>query len=163
MTSNRDNDALSWGGENDPTLDQGSDALASNTPGSDTTALPEGWTVPEGASPTGTPRPVKTQTPEQADAASSVALVVLGILGGFYLLYTVGWFIGASRIPNPLTSDPVSGFMFSLGIWLAVAAPLLWFAATFWLTASRPRTRLLLLVLGVIVLAPLPVIFGASA
>jgi len=153
MNANRDNDALSWGGENDPTLDQGTDAL------------PEGWTVPRGAEanesqPT---RGVKTQTPEQADAAGSVLLVVLGILAGFYLLYTVGWFIGASRIENPLTSDPVSGFMFSLGVWLAVGAPLLWFAATFWLTNDRPRARLAWLILGVIVLAPLPFIFGASA
>ncbi|TDW31143.1 hypothetical protein [Cryobacterium psychrophilum] len=153
MNANRDNDALSWGGENDPTLEQG------------TGALPDGWTVPRGAEPaTAAPtRAGKTQTPEQADAAGSVVLVVLGILAGFYLLYTVGWFIGASRIENPLTGDPVSSFMFTLGVWLSVAAPLLWFAAAFWLTSGHPRARLVWLILGVIVLAPLPFIFGASA
>jgi len=153
MNANRDNDALSWGGENDPTLDQGTDAL------------PEGWTVPRGAEPATPGRGVAatTRTPEQADAAGSVVLVVLGILAGFYLLYTVGWFIGASRIENPLSSDPVSGFMFSLGVWLSVAAPLLWFAATFWLTHDHPRARLVWLILGVVVLAPMPFIFGASA
>ena len=90
---------------------------------------------------------------------SSVALVGMGVLGGIYLLYTVGWFIGTSRVGNPIT-DPVGQFMFSLGAWLAVVAPLVWFGAVYWLTNDRPRFRLLWLLIGVVLLAPLPFIFG---
>jgi hypothetical protein len=87
----------------------------------------------------------------------------MGILAGMYLLYTIGWFIGVSRIRQPVTDDPVAEFMFSLGAWLAVAAPLVWFGATYWLTTARPRARLVWLLVGVLVLAPIPFIIGSGA
>jgi hypothetical protein len=85
----------------------------------------------------------------------------MGIVAGIYLLYTIGWFISASRVDNPL-ADPVGAFMFSLGAWLAVAAPVIWFGAAVWLTDGRPRTRAAWLIAGVVLLAPMPVILGVG-
>ncbi|MEC5183787.1 hypothetical protein RCH12_001242 [Cryobacterium sp. MP_3.1] len=153
MTSSRDDDALGWAGDDDPTLVSGSTNPPEPTdaPAAD---LPEGWAV------TGSPGGY-VDAPAGKAALSSPALVGLGILAGVYLLYTIGWFIGVGRIENPLT-DPLSQFMFSLGTWLAVAAPLVWFAASYWLTRGMPRLRWTWLILGVVLLAPLPFIAGTG-
>jgi len=162
MTSSRDDDALGWAGDDDPTLASGrpeatggSAAVTPAAPASDSTGndLPEGWAV------TGSPGGY-VDAPA-ATPLSSPALVGLGILGGVYLLYTIGWLIGVGRIDNELT-DPLARFMFSLGTWLAVAAPAVWFAASFWLTRGAPRRRWTWLVLGVLLLAPLPFIAGTG-
>ncbi len=167
--SDRD-DALGWAGDDDPTLQTGTGRAspgeadgdgAGNGPDAPPAAPPpEGWTVAGPAS------AVEAQEAAEAAAAaaapaSSFALIALGVFGGVYLLYTIGWFIGIARIDNPL-SDAVGQFMFSLGLWLAVAAPAAWFGATFWLTRTRPRARLGLLLLGVVLLAPLPFIINAG-
>jgi hypothetical protein len=168
MTSNRDDDALNWAGDDDPTLAAGQAPAEPD--------LPEGWTVPTASGPVAsraaTPpsdtdasvAPTRASTgsgkseAESPVAAGSVALVGMGILAGIYLLYTVGWFIAASRIDDPV-ADPVAQFMFSLGAWIAVAAPVIWFGGAFWLT-NRPRHRFLWLLAGVVLLAPLPFIAG---
>ena len=160
---NRD-DALGWAGDDDPTLVSGDETVGaerSTEPGvevdSGSGEPPEGWTVAGPAS--------AVEAQNAADAAltrtatTSLALVSLGIFGGIYLLYTIGWFIGVARIQNP-QADVLSEFMFSLGLWLAVAAPAVWFAVTFWLTRTHPRARIGWLLLGVVLLAPLPFIAG---
>ena len=170
---NRD-DALGWAGDDDPTLAIGDEAGTGTGTGTDTgngTSTgtgaapagsasgdpPEGWTV------TGPASAVEAQTAADAartrTATSSLALVTLGIFGGIYLLYTIGWFIGVARIRIP-QADVLSEFMFTLGLWLAVAAPAVWFAVTFWLTRTHPRARIGWLLLGVVLLAPLPFIAG---
>ncbi|WP_104128274.1 hypothetical protein [Cryobacterium sp. Y57] len=213
MNATRDDDALNWAGDDDPTLATGDNGKAAPN----TTALPEGWTLPHQT--VSANRPGATGQTTDADttaadtaaaditaaditaadttaaditaadtaaaditaadtaaadgaaadtaaadgaALSSAALVGMGVLAGMYLLYTIGWFIGVARIENSVT-DPVTEFMFSLGAWLAVGAPLAWFGATYWLTMSRPRARLIWLLIGVIVLAPLPFISGSGA
>ncbi|WP_104190525.1 hypothetical protein [Cryobacterium sp. Y82] len=182
MNATRDDDALNWAGDDDPTLTSGGTDQAAPEP----RGLPEGWTVPQPT--TSAQHPAKSDpetahavapdgtatggvatdgtatdgTATDGTAASSVALVGMGILAGMYLLYTIGWFIGVARIEKSVT-DPVTEFMFSLGAWLAVAAPLAWFGATYWLTTSRPRARLIWLLIGVVVLAPLPFIIGSGA
>ncbi|MGO4106002.1 DNA polymerase III subunit gamma/tau [Leifsonia sp. YAF41] len=180
MSAKQDNDALSWAGDDDPTLvASDADGHAGPAPDESMTSaaavdeLPEGWTAvgtPAGAGSTtaadadaGTTH-IATQHLGAADDApppSSVALVGMGVLGGIYMLYTVGWFIGTSRVGNPIV-DPVGQFMFSLGAWLAVIAPLVWFGAVYWLTNDRPRLRMLWLLIGVVLLAPLPFIFGVG-
>jgi hypothetical protein len=151
-----DADALSWGGESDPTL------AAADAPDPE---LPDGWSVPRGSQAAVPAEPgtdaVSRRSPEATAAAGSFALVGIGILAGIYLLSTIGWFIGVSRVGNPLV-DPLGQFMFSLGAWLAVASPVVWFAATYWLTGTRPRARILWLILGAVLLAPLPFVFGAG-
>jgi hypothetical protein len=161
MTSKRDDDALSWAGDDDPTLAAGQAPAERESREPEPLELPDGWSVPV-ASEAVAPRTAATPAAaaERPAVADSAALVGMGILAGIYLLYTVGWFIGASRIGEPV-ADPVARFMFSLGAWVAVAAPLLWFGATFWLT-SRPRVRFLWLIVGVVLLAPLPFVVGAG-
>ncbi|SDO03510.1 hypothetical protein SAMN05216368_109102 [Cryobacterium flavum] len=168
MNATRDDDALNWAGDDDPTLVPTGSGRAAPEP----TGLPEGWTIPEQSvsaqravetepADAGTESDAEPDAEPQSAAVSSVALVGMGILAGMYLLYTIGWFIGVARIEKPI-SDPVAEFMFSLGAWLAVAAPLVWFGGTFWLTTSRPRARLVWLLIGVVVLAPLPFIIGSG-
>jgi hypothetical protein len=91
---------------------------------------------------------------------SSAMLLAVGILAGAYLLYTAGWFTSAVRnIAVPVGALDV--IMFQLREYLAVAAPALWFGATLLLTRGRkPVTRLLWLVLGAIVLIPVPFVLG---
>ena len=172
MTSSRDDDALGWAGDDDPTLVSGSTTTPERTDAPDAAApavtgatarpldaapgseLPEGWEV------TGSPGGY-VDAPVGKATLSSPALVGLGILGGVYLLYTIGWFIGVSRLTNP-PADVLTEFMFSLGTWLAVAAPAVWFASAYWLTRGKPRLRWTWLILGAILLAPLPFIAGSG-
>lgn len=168
MNATRDDDALNWAGDDDPTLAPKDDGRAAPN----ATSLPEGWTIPHqsvSANPPATTGQTtdagtsKSDTTEPDGAAlSSVALVGMGILAGMYLLYTIGWFIGVARSAVPV-SDPVAEFMFSLGAWLAVAAPPVWFGVTCWLTKGHQRARLAWLLIGVVVLAPLPFIIGSGA
>ena len=161
MTSSRDDDALSWAGDSDPTL---------STSGAPEEALPDGWTVPGRTPGLRGDAPQRDSADDDArhapgnevpKTASSIALVGIGILAGIYLLYTIGWFIGVTRVGNPLV-DPVGRAMFGLGGWLAIAAPVVWFATTFWLTVDRPRLRFTWLLAGAILLAPLPLIIGVG-
>ncbi|SDS44945.1 hypothetical protein [Microterricola viridarii] len=159
MTRDPDDDALSWAGEDDPTLE----GAGPKTPES---GLAPGWKPVGGpgkiAGPSeATPEPEAQTEAEDAAAGSSVALVVLGILGGVYLLYTIGWALTAGRMPNS-AADLVGSFMFTLGLWLAVLAPAGWFALVFWQTRGRTLRRILLLVLGALVLIPLPFILGTG-
>jgi hypothetical protein len=175
MTSSRDDDALGWAGDDDPTLVSGrAGAAGATTPAAPTTPaasaapttpasstspaagedLPDGWAV------TGSPGGY-VDKPAGRQPMSSPALVGLGILAGVYLLYTIGWFIGVGRLENTLT-DPLARFMFSLGTWLAIAAPAVWFASSYWLTRGKPRLRWTWLLLGAVLLAPLPFIAGSG-
>ena len=176
MTSSRDDDALGWAGDDDPTLVSGGTAAVERTspsttdaqaPGASTTDapadrdsatpdtdLPDGWAV------TGSPGGY-VDAPAEPASLSSPALIGLGILAGVYLLYTIGWFIGVGRLTSGLT-DPLGQFMFSLGTWLAVAAPAVWFASSYWLTRGKPRLRWTWLILGAVLLAPLPFIAGTG-
>lgn len=99
-------------------------------------------------------------------AASSVLLVATGVAAGVYLLYTIAWMITATRqnatISASFGGDALGGGLYGLGLWLAVAAPAVWFASVLLGTRdSRVRTRVLWLVAGLVVLAPLPFLKGA--
>lgn len=170
MTSHRDDDALGWAGDDDPTLASGSgQAPAEPGPAREPAPEPGGAPepepapdIPDGWSVTGPTAAVEEQAARAAAAPTSpVTLIALGIFGGVYLLYTIGWFLGITRIDNPLI-EPVARFMFSLGLWLAVAAPAAWFGATFWFTTARPRARIGWLLAGALLLAPLPFVLGSG-
>ncbi|MGA1835470.1 hypothetical protein VD659_00930 [Herbiconiux sp. 11R-BC] len=101
---------------------------------------------------------------EEAEAAaaqmSSVALISLGILGGIYLLYTIGWIISFARYSVPITVD-FTVVSARIAQSLAVAAAPLWFVATLLLTQKRHAAyRFLWLVVGVLVLVPWPFLRG---
>ncbi|MUN08658.1 DNA polymerase III subunit gamma/tau [Agromyces luteolus] len=102
-----------------------------------------------------------------ADAGSaaqvgSAELVLLGVFGGAFLLYTLGWILTALRVTNTAT-DPVGQSMFALGLWLAVLAPALWFGVTFALTRGRVPLRFTWLAVGAVVLLPVPFVAGVTA
>lgn len=141
MARDSDDDALRWEGDDDPTLAPGWKAVG--TPASPQPRADEA------------PRDDEEDAPDAAAPASSAELVVLGVLGGVYLLYTVGWLIVATS-QAPALADPVAQFMYGLGRWFAVAAPPLWFAAVLWLASGRRRARLAWLIAGALLLVPVP-------
>lgn len=166
MSPDPDDDALRWEGDDDPTLAPGwkvvgspsrsepTDAAAS-APAAETngaTAVEDERTGTDGG------RAESLDEADDADAAAqpgSAELVMLGVLGGVYLLYSVGWLIWAVS-PVPELGDPVAQFMFVLGRWFAVLAPALWFGTVLWLAAEHRRARLLWLIGGAILLVPVP-------
>jgi|SRR6185312_27140 hypothetical protein len=133
MGADAEDEALSWGGEADPTH------VDSPTP--DAAAADE----------TGF-----------AAGVSSPMLVVYGVFGGIYLLYTVGWLIIALR-GSQTTGVPLNDIMLHLSTLLAVAAAPAWFIATLALAPTR-RTwlRVAVLVLGILVLIPWGFVSGGG-
>jgi hypothetical protein len=135
-----DEEALRWGDQSDPTYTE---------------------------SPVSTPAEAAERAAgEAAEAAGertqlgSVQLVSYGVLAGIYLLFTVGWAFVVSRTVGS-SSVLLATIMFQLGQFLAIAAAPLWFTATFALTRGRrPAVRLTWLLIGAVVLLPLPFVLG---
>ncbi len=143
MTSDSD-DALAWADDEEASK---RDA-----------ALPRGWNaVGKGSAEVGRLEDDGTVTPAGAPTPmSTTMLLTVGIVGGIYLLYTIGWVIGGLRL-KPLTSLIVADAMFVPWFVLAIAAPALWFLTTWVLTRGRATwIRLLVLLLGVVLLVPWP-------
>jgi hypothetical protein len=151
MNADPDDEALSWGDESDPTYVDPANPAAKNERSARSTKAE----APHRADET-----VGESEPAASSSMSSPMLLAVGILAGAYLLYTAGWFISAGRnIAMPVGALDV--FMFQLREYLAVLAPAAWFGATLLLTRhTKPVTRLLGLVLGAIVLLPIPFLLG---
>ncbi|KQZ08654.1 hypothetical protein ASD23_09665 [Agromyces sp. Root1464] len=162
MTRDSDDDALRWEGDDDPTL-----APGWKTVGSPTSAAPRPDAAAEahgGADARGAVEELGDESavdePEGADAAAqtgSAELVVLGVLGGIYLLYAIGWLITALGEAQ-IFADPVAQFMYGLGSWFAVIAAPLWFGTVLWLASGNRRARLVWLIVGAVLLVPIPFI-----
>lgn len=173
MTSGRDDDALTWDGDDDPTLDVGADADASRSTPAPVRPLPAGFTavgrgadalddVPEPAPVTGADdTPVAEASVDRAPMGNAT-LITVGVLGGVYLLYAIGWLIGGLRLQGwrPFL---VTDAMYQGSLWLATLAPVLWFATVFLLTrGSAAWVRIVWLIAGVVLLVPWPfVLIGA--
>ncbi|HCJ48230.1 MAG TPA: hypothetical protein DHW40_02675 [Microbacterium sp.] len=151
-----DDDAFRWEGDDSPTRPpraEKSDA-----------ALPDGWrAVGKGseAPADSAPSPsVGDDTSSDTTSLGSAALVTLGLLGGIYLLYTVGWVLGGARTALAISPYLAPGAVVPAQ-WLAVAAPALWFGGTLLLTrSSAVWVRLAWLVVGVFLLLPWPFVTG---
>lgn len=128
-------------------------------------ALPRGWNpVGKGSEKVATIEEDGTVTaPGAAAPLSSVMLLFVGVLGGVYLLYTVGWVIGGLNM-KPLANLIVADAMYLPWFVLAVAAPALWFLVSWVLTRGRAAwIRMLLLIAGAVLLVPWPfVMLGVS-
>ncbi len=151
MSEPRDDDALSWGGDDDPTLDVGAPA-----PG-----LPEGFTaVGKGSDEVGRIDADGSVAPAGEPAPmGNAALVSLGILGGVYLLYTVGWIIGGLRLQVIAPALNLIPAAYVPAFWLAVLAPSIWFATALVLTRrSVTWLRFVWLAAGAVLLVPWPFI-----
>ncbi|WP_405375720.1 MULTISPECIES: DNA polymerase III subunit gamma/tau [unclassified Microbacterium] len=97
-------------------------------------------------------------TAAEAPTMGNAALVTLGLLGGIYLLYTVGWVIGGLRLLDA-AAFLVAAPAVVPAVWLGVLAPGLWFGSTLLLTRhSAPWKRLVALVAGALLLVPWPFI-----
>ena len=164
MSTGRDDDALSWDGDDDPTLDVGTRPAADPEPAADPVALPDGYTaVGRGSDEVGRIEPDGTVTmPGEPAPLGNVTLVSLGILGGVYALFTIGWIIGGLRLEGT-AQFLVSPVGYRFAFWLAVIAPALWFATVYLLTRlSKPWLRLVWLIGGLALLVPWPfVMIGA--
>lgn len=151
MSSDPD-EALHWAGDDPEAVPKAADA-----------SLPSGWkAVGKGSETVHTAAadhaeaPVSTADEPRAGLGSG-ALLALGVIGGVYLLYAVGWVIGGLNLRPLALMFIVADEMYLPWFWLAVAAPLLWFAAVWVLTRGRATwLRLLLLVVGAVLLVPWP-------
>ncbi|MFB6609471.1 hypothetical protein ACFCVO_04075 [Agromyces sp. NPDC056379] len=152
MSRDPDDEALRWEGDDDPTLAPGWKAVGSPA---DVPAAEGGSPDTNEAAPDAEP---ETTTGEATDAPAqtgSAELVVLGVLGGIYLLYAIGWLVAALG-EGQLFADPVAQFMYGLGTWFAVLAAPLWFGAVLWLASGNRRARLIWLIVGAVLLVPVP-------
>jgi len=154
MAPGRDDDALAWDGDDDPTLDLGTTSKA----------LPDGYTaVGKGSEEVGRVHADGSVTmPGDRVPMGNAVLISLGILGGVYLIYAIGWLIGGLRLQGR-AQYLVTDIMYQGSLWLAVLAPLLWFATVFLLTLrAKPLIRFAWLIGGVVLLLPWPfVMIGA--
>ena len=156
-------------------------------PGNETpeSRLGSGWTISDqGAQAPEKTRPSnrqQTAIPEQqsvrpelqvsADSPkiSNLQLVLFGVFGGLYLLYTAGWFFiaqyfAAANALAASTSGIVGGVLQQALFWASAVAPALWFGASILLARHRKSWFLpVALFLGAIVLLPLPLfVVGGS-
>ncbi len=148
MSSDSD-DPLTWDGDDD----------ASTTPPS-STALPQGWKAVGKGSEEGEREAEAAAQGELVDdepaGLSTTMLLLLGVIGGVYLLCSVGWAIGGLRL-KPLANLIVDDSMFLPWFVLAIAAPAIWFLTTWVLTRGRAAwIRISVLLLGVVLLVPWP-------
>lgn len=177
MTEQRDDDALSWAGDDDPTLDPSGAREIVHGPGEPAEEVDLRESIAVEPVPTPEPAPAATKStasrstapsstaaaakPLEREQMSSAMLVTLGIFGGVFLLYSVGWLISAFRPDAAVPNDTVGAFMFNVGQGLAVAAGPVWMAATLWLTrGSKPYVRIAMLALGVLLVLPWPFLRG---
>lgn len=155
MHSDRD-DALRWEGDDDPT-----GAVHGPAPAP---ALPAGWqAVGKGSETVGRVEADGTVVAaSEPQALSTPALVTVGVIAGVYLLYSVGWAVGGLNLQG-FARFFVTDAAYLPMMWLAIAAPGLWFAASWLLTrGAKDWVRIAALVGGALVLIPWPfVFFGA--
>ncbi|MRX45271.1 Asp23/Gls24 family envelope stress response protein [Agromyces kandeliae] len=161
-----DEDALRWEGDEDATLAPGWKRVGEpTTPGGaaggrdDEATDAEASTTADADGATGGGAVAGAPAGPQIGSAE---LVLLGVFGGVFLLYTLGWILTVLRVTNTAT-DPVGQFMFALGLALAVIAPALWFAVAFALTRGRVPLRFTWLAVGAVVLVPVPFVAGVTA
>ena len=144
--------------------------------GSRESSLASGWTVegetearPEPIEPAGgagAPGDDEAVEPSPGQLSNG-ALVLLGLIGGLYLLYTIVWFSWAnyySAVNSAVAegSGSLGGVLQQLVFWIAPLAPVLWFAATWVLTRGTATwIRIVALIGGAVLLVPWPfVMFG---
>lgn len=149
--------------------------------------IAEGWTVEADPAPGLAVAPVAPDAAPGGDPATDDAitepaegggprqlsnggLVVLGAIGGVYLLYTLVWFSWANYYSsvNSAVADgsgAIGAVMQQIVFWIAPFAPALWFWAVLVLNRGASLGRLMLwLLIGAVVLVPLPMfVFGAAA
>ncbi|QIM16943.1 hypothetical protein G7067_11885 [Leucobacter insecticola] len=138
-------------------------------------SIASGWKIeeepnlPAAEDPVGGPGSEEQETQDGAETSvglSNGALVLFGVFGGLYLLYTWGWFVVAQAYSGmnaaaAAGSGSVGGVLQQILFWAAPLAAPLWFLVS--LAAARGgRTKRLALMLciGAVVLLPLPMLIA---
>ncbi|WP_036283251.1 hypothetical protein [Microbacterium luticocti] len=176
-----DDEALRWDGDDEarPTLPagwhakgRGADLVETEgepaageltSTAADTTAFDATTSDTAAADTAATGQTEATASGEPAPAGNA-ALIALGMLGGVYLLFTIGWVVGGLRLqPVAVRGLLVSPAAYIPAFVLAVLAPALWFVVTLVLTRRRAAwARFVWLAAGVLLLVPWPfVMVGA--
>ena len=176
MSTPRDDDALSWDGDDDPTLDVGEKraperaAEAEHAPGQ-----PDG--DPEPPRPGPGPEPLRPEPSREASSSrhpetaavdadadadadhaaplGNVGLVGIGMVAATFLLFAIGWLVAGFRLRDlGLPIPDVTLLALTVG---AALAPLVWFVTVLALPrAWRTWQRFLMLILGIVLLVPWP-------
>lgn len=178
MSTPRDDDALSWGGDDDPTLDVGDKREPGRTGVGDPLEGPDESLASRGPEPLQpAPEPLKPRAEvaspaarhpepdqpsegERTDAGHSaplgnVGLVGIGMVAATFLLFAVGWLLAGLQL-NGLGLPIPSVTVIALTVGAALA-PVVWFVAVLALTRGwRTWQRFLLLILGIVLLVPWP-------
>jgi hypothetical protein len=146
-----EDEALTWAGARDPSHYETPDSkLTKPAKGSTAKSLKPSVAVIDGSDATGVADDVDDERPPM----SAVMLVCLGVLGGIYALYTVGWFVSWQRLVY-VDTDALELTAFRVQQVLAIVAAPLWFGVTLFFTRERrPAIRLIWLVIGALVLIP---------
>lgn len=180
MSNPRDDDALSWGGDDDPTLDVGEKHAPTRPAGGEPRVEAEPLEplqpeAPAAAPVTRHPEPAPSEPtaveatededPDAAHAAplGNVGLVGIGMVAATFLLFAIGWLLAGLRL-NGLGLPIPSVTVIALTIGAALA-PVVWFVAVLALTRSwHTWQRFLLLIVGIVLLVPWPFLsLGAFA
>jgi F0F1-type ATP synthase assembly protein I len=84
---------------------------------------------------------------------------IVAVFGGLYAVWAVAWVLAVASAPAQPASSLLDAIMFQFGEFLAVVVTPLWFGVVWWKTQeTRERTRVWLLVLGLVLLVPAPLI-----
>jgi hypothetical protein len=94
---------------------------------------------------------------------AAAGLIAIGVLGGVFLLETLGWIQSVTGVVLASTISPGSGTPLELAAFginvlgrvAAVLAPAAWFAVAVW-RVRQPNQRIVWLVVGALVLLPWP-------
>lgn len=150
MSNRGDDEALTWDGDDDPTLATRRD-VATPTPATpvQSTSVPVEERVAQ--------RPRETRPPKEPQSGlGNVALVAIGMLAAAYLLFAAGWLIAGLRLQG-LEALPVPQPTLVALTLIAATAPIAWFVAVLVLTrAARVWVRFAWLAAGVVLLVPWP-------
>jgi len=130
-----------------------------------------GWIVEEGESSLPEVAPIAETIDGESEGArgsqlSGWALVLLGVIGGVYLLYTTVWFSWANYYSTVNSaaaegSGAIGSVLQQIVFWIAPFAPALWFGSVLVLQRGAKLWKLVTwLVVGVVVLVPLPMFEG---
>ncbi|MFV0433914.1 MAG: hypothetical protein ACK5LO_08050 [Leucobacter sp.] len=116
-----------------------------------------------------------TELADEADAVdatgqlSNVALVLLGVFGGLYLLYAWIWlswaqFYAETNAALAESSGALGAVLQQIVFWAAPLAPILWFLSVLLLNRGAATWRIALWIgIGVVLLLPYPIFSGGGA
>jgi hypothetical protein len=161
MRSDPEDDALSWEGDDALEARRPDPSRRHGAPDADPHPSAGGGMRAHAASPPSPEREVDTPH-DEPQGIGTATLVMLGILGGVYLLYTIGWVIGGVGMQaKAMFMLPAPLYLASM--WIAVLAPALWFTATLLLTrGGKDWVRISALVVGAALLVPWPFVVAGG-